>query len=93
MGIYKNQDTIKLMNEQTMGNFSAVHGKMLTFIQAPLTIGHLVKIQLSDEHDFDDLMEICNIEFDQDKNGHSTIPKLTCTQDFFETANNSNCIN
>ena len=74
MGIYKNKDTIKLLNKQTIDNFSAVHAKMLTFIQAPPTIGRLVEIHLSDEHDFDDLMEICYIEFDQDRNGHSTIP-------------------
>ena len=54
-----------------------------TFIQAPLTNGWLVEILLSDEPDLDNLMD-SNIELDEDKNGYSTILRLSLVQDFFE---------
>ena len=56
-----------------------------TFIKAPLTIGRPVEILECDEHDFDELINNSRIEFNEDKNGHSTIPKLSLVEDFFET--------
>ena len=56
-----------------------------TFIQATLTIGRPVEIFLSDEHDFDNVLSDTIIEFNEDKNGHRTIPKLSSVEDLFET--------
>ena len=48
-----------------------------TFIKAPLNIGQPMEILSCDEHDFDDVLSNTIIEFNEDKNGHKTIPKLS----------------
>ena len=55
-----------------------------TFIQGPLTIGRQVEILSCDEHDFDDMLSNTIIEFNEDKNGHSTIAKLSSVNDLLK---------
>ena len=55
------------------------------FIQAPLKIGRHVEIQLYDDIDYDRYVPNGDaLEFDEDKKGFWTIPKLSSVEDFFD---------